>query len=187
MSIREEWQKLVAARQLHELRPFDGDPYKRVVIMTDEVAQLVFGPWNNDLMGDRCARLAANLQNIVTGAKLVVCMRPFEARVAQLGRLDPVEDSVWDFRDSEKPGLRVFVQFLERDVLFASTCRPRSVRVNWLDYLPLGDRNSKEWKDGIRAAKRQWTMFFPAHEPVKGVVLDEYLSNADHEGIGRGA
>jgi hypothetical protein len=137
-------------------------------------------------MGDRCARLAADLQNIVSGARLLVCMCPFKARVAQLGRLAPVEDSVWDWRSVDKPGLRLFCQFLEKDVLFAATCRPRSVEVSWLDYLPLGDRKSKQWEDGIRAAKRQWGMFFPAHDPIKGVVLSEYLSNADYEGIGCG-
>jgi hypothetical protein len=129
-------------------------------------------------MGDRCARLLAGLQRIVRGAKLVVCMKPFEARIAEFGRLEPTDDSVFDFRSREKPGLRVFCRFAERNVVVAFSCAPRSVKISWLDKLPLGDRHSKQWKQGVRECKEQWSIFFPKHDPVAGDNLNAYLSNS---------
>jgi len=38
--------------------------------MSPEVNALVNGPWENNLMGDRCARLRADLENILAGSRL---------------------------------------------------------------------------------------------------------------------
>jgi len=149
--------------------------------MTDEVSGLVSEPWGEDDEADRRAILAATLQHIVRGGRLVVCMEPFEARKAHIGRLDPVEDSVFDIRCQDSPALRVFCRVIERDVLLAVTCRPRSHPLAWLSWLPLGDRYSKEWKAGVEAVKREWGKYFPAHEPVRGDNLDDYFSLAHHE------
>jgi hypothetical protein len=108
-------------------------------------------------------------------------MEPFEAREAQLGRLAPISDSVFDFRSREKPGLRVFCRFAETDVVVAFTCAPRSIKVSWLDKLPLGDRYSKEWKNGVSECIAQWSMLFPRHDPVLGDDLNAYLSDATPE------
>lgn len=181
MSIRSEWQKLVAEGELFKLAPFDGDPIRRTVLMAPEVNDLVSGEWEEGEEGNRRARLLATLQNIVAGRRLVVCMTPFKARVAVLGRLGPAEESIWDIRCQEKPALRVFCRFVEKDVLFAIECRPRSIAVSWLDWLPLGDRNSKEWERAIASTKRNWAMRFPATQYVRGDNLDDYLSNATLE------
>lgn len=150
--------------------------------MTSQIHDLaVVGPWDDKAMGDRCARLLATLQRVVRGAHLVVCLDPFKAREAQLGRLDKVEDAVFDLRSREKPGLRVFCRFAEKDVLVALTCAPRSVAVSWLDRLPLLDRNSKAWKRAICECIEQWTILFPKHDPVMGDDLNAYLSNATLE------
>lgn len=181
MSIRSEWQKLIAKGELFKLSPFDGDPSRRTVLMSQEVKDLVSGDWQEGEEGNRRARLLATLQNIVAGRRLVVCMKPFKARIAVLGRLDSIEESIWDIRCQEKPALRMFCRFLEKDVLFAIECRPRSIEVDWLDWLPLGDRYSKEWKRAIASTKRQWTMRFPVTQFVSGDNLDDYLSNATLE------
>lgn len=181
MSIRAEWQRLVTEEDLFRLEPFPGDPAGRTVLMTSEVYEVLTKAMPEGPEANRRSRLLATLQNIVVGRRLVVCMTPFEARRANMGRLDPVEDSVWDVRCQESPAVRAFCCFVEKDVLFAATCRPRSVRMIWLDWLPLGDRHSREWKRGIAATKRQWGMFFPAHTPVSGDDLNEYLSNATAE------
>ncbi len=180
MSIRTQWQKLVAKGELFKLAPFHGDPARRTVLLSEEVNRLVSGEWEGD-EGNRRARLLATLQNIVAGRRLVVCMAPFKARKAVLGRIDSVEESIWDIRCQDKPALRVFCRFLERDVLFAIECRPRSIKADWFDWLPLGDRHSKEWKRAIASTKRQWTMHFPAAQFVTGDNLDDYLSNATLE------
>lgn len=96
-----------------------------------------------------------------------------------LGRLDPIEDGIWDIRCREKPGLRVFCFFLERNVLLATFCRPRAVRVWWIDWLPLVDM--VQWTLGKISAKRLWTMHFPAESPMIGDTANDYLTNASPE------
>jgi hypothetical protein len=118
MSIRVEWQRLVADGALHSLPPLDGDPWKRTVLMTDEVDELVSTPLEGGEDDNRRARLLATLQNIVAGRRLVVCLTPYEARTAVFGRLDPIEESIFDVRCQTSPALRVFGRVLVRDVLF---------------------------------------------------------------------
>jgi hypothetical protein len=165
---------------LFRLEPFDGDPVRRTVLLTREMKDLIDEPREEGAEANRVARLLATLQNIVSGWRLVVCMDPYEAREANIGRLGPVQDSVWDIRCRDKPALRVFVAFVEKDVLLAVTCRPRSVPVNWLGWLPLKN-DSKEWKRGIDAVKRDWARLFPTYDRVKGDDLGDYLSNATPE------
>jgi hypothetical protein len=181
MSIGAEWQKLIGARELFRLPELQGDPRVRVVLLTPEVQEVLTKEMPEGPEANRRSRLLARLHAIVAGRHLVVCMTPFKARKAVIGRLSLIEDSVWDIRCQDTPKVRVFCRFVEKDVLFAATCRPRTVSMTWIDYLPLGDSKSKEWRDGINATKRQWRMFFPAHEPVKGDDLNEYLSNATIE------
>jgi hypothetical protein len=182
MSIRNEWQRLVAeSEQLFRLKPLDGDPAARTVLLSKEMNDLIEGPWEEGEEANRLARLLATLQNIVAGRRLVVCLTPHEARRANIGRLCPIDDSIWDIRCLDKSALRVFCAFVEKDVLFAVTCRPRSVEIDWLRWLPLGDRNSKEWKRGIAAAKLEWIKLFPTYDRVSGDNLDAYLSNATLE------
>jgi putative component of toxin-antitoxin plasmid stabilization module len=177
MSIREEWQKLVAEKVLHKVEPFPGDPSKRTVLVSTELQNLLENPWEGD-EGTRCAMLAATLQRIVTGAKLVVEMDPYQAREANMGRLAPAEDCVWDIRCRDKPGIRVFCFFLEKDVLVAFFCSPRSVSVSWLHRLPLGVGDSIEWRHAVSESKREWAKLFPAHTPLRGEDINAYLSNA---------
>ena len=139
---------------------------------------MVMGPWEDGPIGERCGRLRADLENFITGARMTVCWEPHEANEAQIGRLEPIEDEVWDFRCQEpSPGLRVFCRFAEKDILVALTCYPRSVPVPWLDRLPLRD-NKRRWRTAIVECRSDWRKLFPAHEPVTGGGLDDYLSNA---------
>jgi len=141
MSIRKEWMEHVEKERLFKLDPFPGDPNARTVLMSEELLKLTTRPMEEGEDGNRRSPLIASLQYIVAGRRLVVCMTPFKARKANLGRLDPIEDSIWDVRCQEKPALRVFCQFVEKDVLFAVTCRPRTVKMDWLGWVPLGDSN----------------------------------------------
>jgi hypothetical protein len=179
MSIREEWKKLVYVdRELFRLEPLVGDPNARTVLLSREMHELLERPMEEGEEANRRSRLLATLQNIVAGRRLVVCLEPFLARTANIGRLCPVQDSIFDIRCQEPPAVRVFCQFLERDVLLAVTCRPRSRNLTWIGWLPLGPRQSKEWKRGAAATKREWAKFFPTYSPVRGDNLDDYLSKA---------
>jgi hypothetical protein len=179
MSIREEWKKLVSEGELFRLAPLDGDRKARTVLLSAEMWELLERQMEEGEEANRRSRLLATLQNIVAGRRLKVCLEPYSARKANIGRLDPVEESVFDIRCQDKPAVRVFCRFLEKDVLLAVTCRPRSVRMNWLGWFPL--ITEKQWKEGIRATSREWAKFFPTYEPVKGDNLGDYLSNATVE------
>lgn len=181
MSIRQEWMKFVQRRELFMLDPLDGDPNGRTIVLSPEINELLNREMEEGKEANRRSRLLATLQNIVTGRRLVVCLEPFCAGNAHIGLLSPITDSVFDIRCQDKPAVRVFCRFLEKDVLFAATCRPRSVEQNWLRWLPLNGRNSKEWERGIAATKREWNKFFPTYSPVMGGCLNDYLSNATHE------
>lgn len=180
MSIREECIAQVRSGALFRLGFLvPGRPEKRTVLMSQEINNLVSGPWDNNLMEDRCSRLRANLESILAGALLNVCWEPYEGEVKhQIGRLDKPEEEIWDIRNVDKPGLRVFFRFAETDVLVALNCSPRSVPVPWLHRFPLLNRRSKEWKRAKTECKRQWGILFPAHDPHKGDSLSDYLSNA---------
>lgn len=178
MSIRREWVGHVEAKRLYKINPFPGDRDARTVLVSEEINALISGPWDEQEAGVRCGKLLAKLQRIVRGETLVVCMEPFAARNAAMGRLDPIDDSIFDIRDRDEPGLRVFCRFAERDVLVASVCAPRSKRVSWLPRPPLGERYSREWRWGKTECKSHWTQHFPIHDPIKGDNLNDYLSGA---------
>jgi hypothetical protein len=180
MSIRAEWKKRVREERLFRLRfLIPGPPEIRTVLMSPEVNKLVEGPWPTTLMGDRCARLRENLENILAGKRLVVCWDPFKARERhQIGRLDPLSDHIFDIRCVDKPGLRVIFHFAEKDVLVIHVCSPRSVRVPWLSRVPLLDRFSPEWRDVIAESNKNWSELFSRYSPRKGNNVDDYLSNS---------
>jgi hypothetical protein len=180
MSIRPEWLRHVREQSLFRLGFLvPGRPEKRTVLMSQEINQLVSGPWESDLMEDRCYRLRANLEGILAGDPLTVCWKPYEGEPRhQMGRLDKPEEEIWDIRSVDKPGLRIFFRFAEKDVLVAFTCSPRSVPIPWMHRLPLRAWDSKEWKRAKTDTKRRWGILFPAHEPHQGKHLSDYLSNA---------
>ncbi len=177
----EEWQKLVAADELYKLETLDGDRNGRTVVLSREMHELLIQDMQEGEDANRRSRLLATLHNIVSGRRLVVCLEPFAARKANIGRLAPIEDAVFDIRCQDKPAVRVFCRFLEKNVLFAVTCRPRSIRQGWLSWFPLGPKESKEWKRGIEATKREWDRYFPTYQPVTGENLGDYLSNTTPE------
>jgi hypothetical protein len=130
-------------------------------------------------MGIRCGYLRADLESFVANDVMTVCWDPFKAKDAKMGRIDPIADEVWDLRSqAPPPGLRVLCRFAEKDVLVALTCHPRSVPVSWLNKLPLLGSNSREWRDAIVACRREWRVLFPAHQPLSGVDVSDYISNA---------
>ena len=145
--------------------------------MSQEINDLVSGPWSSDLMEDRCYRLRANLESILAGDLLNVCWEPYKGKPHHhIGRLDKPEEEIWDIRSVDQPGLRTLFRFAEEDVLVAFTCSPRSIPVSWLHRIPLVTR--KDWKRAKTECKRQWGNLFPANEPHKGTNLSDYLSNA---------
>lgn len=178
MSIRPEYIGHVREGRLYRLGFLvPGRPEKRTVLMSQEINNLVSGPWFSDLMEDRCNRLRANLESILAGDRLNVCWEPYKGRpYHHIGRLAEQDEEIWDIRSVDRPGLRTLFRFAEKDVIVAFTCSPRSVPVPWHYRLPL--ISSKDWKRAKTECKRQWGILFPAHEPHKGTNLSDYLSDA---------
>lgn len=176
MSITQEWASLLD-RELFKLDPFPGDRDARTVLMSKEIRDLVVGDQGQGPLNERCGRLLASLQRVVRGELLKVCMTPRKHRNAQIGRLSPPEDSIFDIRCRDRPALRAFGRFAERDVMVVLTCAPRSAPIPWLPRLPLGE-NSKRWTRAIEECRHEWTKLFPAYDPVLGDSLNDYLSNA---------
>lgn len=181
MSIRQEWKSRVRDQELFKLSFLvPGAPERRVVLMSPEINALVEGPWRDNAMEERCARLRADFENILAGNRLVVCMDPFEAKpFHQIGRLDPLDNHIFDIRSADpSPGLRIIFHFAEKDFLVTHVCSPRSVHVSWLPGFPLADRLSPTWRKAITESKNRWSTLFPKYEPHQGIDVHDYLSNA---------
>jgi hypothetical protein len=179
MSITELWREKVNNGELFKLEFLvPGPSEKRVVLLSPEIHKLISGPWTSEIQAERCNRLRADLENILSGERLVVCWEPFKARKDhQIGRLAPVSDNVFDLRSGDpSPGLRVLFHFAKKDVLVVHLCSPRSVDVSWIERLPLISR--KRWNRAIQSCHASWSILFPHHDPHSGNHIDDYLSNA---------
>jgi len=82
--------------------------------------------------------------------------------------LSPEREGVWALRATRpKPGIRLFGQFVYKDVFVATNYETRMV---------LGKENSLAWKDSIRACKTCFRNLFFPYPPVTGGDLNEYIS-----------
>jgi hypothetical protein len=183
MSINEWIGFLVQQRLLFELEPiFDSDPVRRPMFVSEEVHRLLEGPWPSTVAAQRCNQLRADLEGIVVGSEIGICVRPFEAKkTARMGLLDPVRDGVWDIRSQDpSPGIRVLGLFPETDTFLALIPASRSVSTNFIQRGPLGDRHSPEWLDIIAETKTLWRRLMPMWKPVTGDNPSDYLSEKYH-------
>jgi hypothetical protein len=177
MSIHDEINHQRANEALTPLLPsVPGDSVERHMFISREIRALLDGPWPSRASEVRCGKLRAELETFVVGHQMNVCLRPYEAQEADMGRLDRPADEVWDFRACESPGLRVFGRFADLDVFIALTCWPRSVGIPWIDRPFLGARDSQEWKDAITECKFEWRKMFFNYQPISGEDVHDYIS-----------
>lgn len=95
-----------------------------------------------------------------------------------MARLDKPVDEVWDIRSIDpSPALRVFGRFADRDLFVALIWSPRSVEVPASQRLPLGPRNSVEWRNAIVECKAEWNKLFPSYSPIHGGGIQEYVKD----------
>jgi hypothetical protein len=114
------------------------------MFISEEIKALLDGPWNNQDLRYRAGLLKADLEEFVKGSEILVCLEPFAAKAAYIGRLAPVEDGIWDIRSRDpSPALRVIGLFAETDVFVALRWAPRSRRIEWTAKPPLGRRDSR--------------------------------------------
>lgn len=183
MSIQAWISDLVVNERLFPLEPaFRGAEVIRHLYMSEEVRDLVDGPWPSGIAGKRCAYLRAELESFVTGAHIGVCCVPFKARQEQMALLDPVSAGVWDFRSMDpRPGIRVLGYFADENDFIALVPAARSVQTDFIRLGPLGDRDSQEWKSAIGSASSMWSRLFPMFKPVTGDDPSAYFGGSKYD------
>ena len=154
-----------------------GDIVRRHIFMSNEIQKLVEIPMPTEMARKRIAGLRAELEAFVRGDQIAICLHPYKAGKANMGRLDRPADEVWDFRSVKKPGLRIFGRFSERDVFVALTCWPRSIEVEWLDRPPLRENESQQFNDAINGCKAEWQSLLHPYEPLSGGHVSDYISD----------
>ncbi len=177
MSIKDSIAYWIDEGRLHELKlRLDSDPILRAMVISNEIFDLLNGPWDEALWERRCNLLWATLETFIKGQEIGICLTPYKATAAYMSRLDKPEDEVWDIRSIDpSPGIRVFGRFAEKDVFVGLIWSPRSVEIPASQRLPLGDKDSIEWKHAILECKSEWRKLFPSDEPIHGEEIDEYV------------
>lgn len=133
------------------------------------------GPWTSPKCGSRVGLLRGDLESFVKGERVSVCLKPYTAKEAFLGRLDRPEDEVWDMRSrTASPGLRLFGRFAAPNIFIAFTWAPRSTV--WNGREPMGDRHNPKWDVAKLECERQWGLLFPKHEPIHGEEVQDYVT-----------
>jgi hypothetical protein len=184
MSIRDEINARLAEAdpRLFRFEPsLPSDPECRSMFLSAEVKALLDGPWHDQDLRYRAGRLRADLEEFITGKEITVCLEPFAAKAAYMGRLAPVTDGVWDIRSRDpSPALRVIGLFAETDVFIALRWAPRSRKPKWTTKPPLGAKDSREWRDIIVQCRTDWTNLFHTFQPVRGDCVHAYISESVH-------
>lgn len=161
--------------------PFDQ--VGRHMVMSNEVAAHVLGPWATDDEEKRCARVRADLDAYVANDVVSICLEPFEARDERFGLLHRPSHGIFDIRCYDpSPNIRVLGGFAQRDWFVALTFHPRSRRVPWLSRPPLGDHGSVEWANAIHDTRNAWRDLFGDLAPLTGSTPDVFLTNYKSKG-----
>src|SRR5215475_8192816 len=99
MSIHSEIGDRILEGRLHQMRlTLASDPVVRRLFISNEIKDLIDGPWPDLTWERRCNRLRANLEAFVRGDVISLCLKGFVAKSAYMGRLDKPTDEVWDIR-----------------------------------------------------------------------------------------
>ncbi|WP_139139174.1 hypothetical protein [Sphingobium phenoxybenzoativorans] len=124
-----------------------------------------------DELSVHAGRIRRKLDRIVAGKRLVVGER--RDKDCDIKRLDPAKDEVWEIRERDHPGIRIFFRFVEKDCIAAMNIRtiPDLFSAVWSAlYWP-------EWRSEIRLCKARWRTLFVNYQPHSGVNVNDYLSN----------
>jgi hypothetical protein len=140
----------------------------RPMFISQEIKDLVLGPWADPEWAIRCGLLRADLDQLITGARIAIAARPYQARSAYLAQLDQPHDEAWEIRSrAPDPSIRLFGRFAMTDCFVALTWSPRA---------DLGGPGSREWRDAIETCKSEWRKLFPTYPPKIGDNVYDYIS-----------
>jgi hypothetical protein len=175
MSISDDIRHRIAENRLIDLAPgLPSIPRARRLLISQGIAAMVFGPWDNDEWEERCGKLRADFDRFISGDRLPVAADRMNDRkgTSYLKRLEPGDKEIWEIRSRDpKPALRVFGRFAECDVFVALTCEKRA---------DLGDGMTRQWRHAQVECATEWRNLFPAYEPVHSnnpIRYDDYVTN----------
>jgi hypothetical protein len=153
--------------RLHLVLPqMAADPVRRTLLVSNEVNNFLRGPWDDDADERRAGRLQSNLEHFVAGGVVPVCLQPRQAKAAFMGRLDPLDNGIWDIRSRDpKPGLRLLGGFTEPDVF---------VGLVWDFRLNL--KTDDDWKSLQQRCRSEWRSLFAEEAPLLGEEVHDYIS-----------
>lgn len=110
--------------------------------------------------------MRADLDHYVSGDEIAVSLRGYETAGANLSRLDPSTDEVWEIRvHSAEPQQRVFGRFAWRDTFVA---------FSWSDRSEF--ETPEDWDDEKEFCQREWMSLFPNFQPIHGSEANVYIS-----------
>lgn len=170
MSISLEIRVQVAAGRLHPVVPWmrrDPGVEPRQMFVSNDIQELLNGPWHSEEWESRCGALRADLDRFVLGGMIPVAAHPLtKGKTAYIRQLSKRYDEVWEIRSRDpRPALRVFGRFAQVDTFIALTAWYRE---------DLGGRESRAWRDAIVECKTRWTNLFPAYQPVSAEEGNKY-------------
>lgn len=167
MLIREFILQAVRDHRLTVFRPryADGEP-ARSLLVSDEVARLIDGPWDAETEARRAGRLRADLEHFVNGGVISVSMTPRRAGSAFMARLEPLGSQLWDVRSRDpSPAIRVVGAFSETDVFVALVWAFRSSL-----------KSNQDWQQLIQQCQGSWRALFSTLLPHGGDDVRDYIS-----------
>ena len=173
MSITDQISSLVSEGRLHLIEPLDISlEVKRTIVVSDEIQELIDGPWSTRSLGRRANRLRADLESFVIGQVVPISMTPYQHKSAYMGLLDPPNRGFWDIRSRDpNPGLRIFGHFADVNLFVALVWHPRSVEVDGRS--PLGSARELNWEFAKLECEEAWQDLFPNHRPrIKEKISD---------------
>ena len=176
MSIADRVTSLVSDGRLHLVEPLDASlEVKRVMVVSDDIQNMLDGPWSTSGLERRAGRLRADLEMFVRGQFLTVSMTPYQHKTAYMGLLEPPKRGFWDIRSRDpKPGLRVLGHFADVDLFVALVWHPRSVEVDGRS--PLRNAQGLNWEFAKIQCEEMWQEMFPNHRPRIREKISDFIS-----------
>lgn len=167
MPIRGSITELVRTGKLHCLESLmTGDQTVRTLFVTQEIQDAIRLPHpKNEAVA--LAEFRETLDAFLEGGALSVGLDPFQKDAhAQIARVHPVSEELWDFRIvAPKDQIRAFGAFSEHDTFVCLTWNYRGAIGNDFD-------------SEVERARQAWRTLFGEAPPFKGKSVDDYLSNA---------
>lgn len=140
----------------------------RPMFVSQEIRELVLGPWSDSDWAIRCGLLRADFDRFITGATISVAAHPYQARSAYIAQLDPPRDEAWEIRSRDpEPSIRVFGRFALSNWFIALT---------WSKRADLEGPEARQWRDAIETCKTEWRKLFPTYDPHTGDNVHDYIS-----------